>query len=135
MAESREAQSRSLDDILAKQGLKREDVDKECSQAIRFEIAMKITDWKMAGHYLSIPSQTLRDIKIENETEDERRIVLLQTWHKREGRKATYYRLLEALHRLHRRDLVEDLCGLIKSHRAALTIPREEQPQKDGPGW
>ena len=134
MAISREAQSQSLDEILAEQGLKREDVDKECSQAIRFEIAMEITDWKMAGHYLSIPSQTLRDIKIENETENERRIVLLQTWHKREGRKATYYRLLEALHRLHRRDLVEDLCRLIKSHRAVLTRNSDEEMHQSGSG-
>ena len=134
MAVSSEAQSRSLDDILSERGLKREDMDKECSQEIRYDIAMKITEWKMAGHCLSIPSQTLHDIKIENETENERRIVLLQTWHKHEGRKATYYRLLEALHQLKRRDLVEDLCDQIKAHYAALARLQEEQQQQSGPG-
>ena len=88
----------------------------------------------MAGHYLSMSSQTLCDIKVENETENERRIVLLQTWHKREGRKATYYRLLEALHRCERRDLVEDLCRLIKSHRAVLTRNSDEEIHQSGSG-
>ena len=135
MAASLQVESQPLDDILSDQGLKKEDLDEECSQAIRFKISLKITDWKMTGYYLEMSSQTLRDIEVENRTEDERRIVLLETWHKREGRRATCYRLLQALYRCQRRDLVEEMCDLIKSHTAAFTRPSEQQPQQGAPDW
>lgn len=132
MAASIEAQmSPSLDEILSQYGLKKQDLDKTCLQAIRYEIAIKITNWKMIGHSLDISCQTLHDIQVENETEEERRVVLLNTWHKQQGRKATYYRLLCALYHRRRRDLVESLCGLIKSYITALTTPiaSDEQQQ------
>ena len=134
MAASIEAYNPSLDEILSQHGLKKQDLDKECSQAIRYETAIKITEWKMFGYYFGIPSEKLHAIEVENKTEEERRVALLSTWYKREGRRATYYQLLSALYNRRRRDLVDFLCGLIKqqlsqqkqsvpSHPAALTTP------------
>ena len=121
MAASLEAQNETLEDILSEEGLNKEDLDKVCSQAIRYEMAMKIRHWKMIGRCLEISEPTLYDIEVDNRTEEDRRIALLDTWHKQKGRRATYHSLLRVLYQCRRRDLVEDLCDMIKSHTAALT--------------
>ena len=59
----------------------------------------------MIGHYFGIPEEKLVAIQVENRTEEERRVALLSTWNKREGRQATYLVLIHAL--------VDILCGLI----------------------
>ena len=70
---------------------------------------------KMAGHYLSIPSEKLTAIEREKDTEDQRKMALLDTWHKRKGRGASYWRLANALYQHGRQDLVEFLCRALSS--------------------
>ena len=134
MAASLEAQNETLENILSEEGLKKEDLNKECSQAIRYEMAMKIRHWKMIGRCLEISELTLHDIEAENRREEACRVALLETWHKQKGRRATYHRLLRALYQRRRRDLVEVLCELIKSHRAALTRKSHEDLHQCGSG-
>ena len=105
-----------LEEILSQNDIAREDLDKECSQGIRYEIAIQIIDWKMIGHYFGIPKEKLVAIEEENRTEEQRRVELLYTWSMREGRQATYYKLINALYHQDRRDLVETVCKLIRQN-------------------
>ena len=126
MAISLEAQvmtAPTLDEILSRHGLQMRDVSRECSQGIRYEISIKIISWKMIGRLLGIPEETLVAIQVDNNTEDERRFVMLHTWHKKQGSQATYFRLMTALYRHQCCDLIELLCGMIKSHTAIVTQP------------
>ena len=129
MAISLEAQvttAPTLDEILSHHGLQMRDVSRVCSQGIRYEISIKIVSWKMIGRLLGIPEETLAAIQVDNNTEDERRFVMLHTWHKKQGSQATYFRLMTALYRHRRCDLVEQLCGMIKSNSIASTRTQPE---------
>ena len=105
----------SLEEILSRHGLKPTDLDKECPERVRDEVAVKLDDWEMAGRYLKFTLEKLRDINRENCSQELCRIALLDTWGKREGKKATYLKLASVLHRRQRCDLVEVLCTKVKS--------------------
>ena len=108
-----EAQDITLESIISKYQLNREDLDAEFSRKDMLSIAVKITDWRVIGRYLGIPKEKLTSINIDSRTEDERRIVLLETWKERESSRATYTRLMDTLHQRGRNDLVEEICKLI----------------------
>lgn len=80
----------ALEEILSHHDITKEDLREECSPGVRYEIAIQLTNWKMIGHYFGIPEEKLVAIHVENKTEEERRVALLSTWNKREGRQATY---------------------------------------------
>ena len=105
----------SLEEILFRRGLKREDLDKECPGSVRDEVAVKLDDWEVVGRYLEFTLEKLRDINRENASQELCRIALLDTWGKREGKRATYLKLASVLHRRQRCDLVEFLCAKLKS--------------------
>ena len=108
----------TLDDILSRHGLTKERLQEECLQEVRLKIAAKLEDWKMVGHFLSISTEKLKAIERENDTEDLRRVAMLDTWHKREGKDANCLRLANALYQHGRRDLVELLCEALISSSA-----------------
>ena len=105
----------SLEEILSRHGLKLTDLDRECPRFVRDEIAVKLDDWEMVGRCLDFEMEKLRDIDRENRSQELCRIALLDTWGKREGKRATYLKLANVLHRRQRRDLVEFLCAKLKS--------------------
>ena len=105
----------TLEDILSRHGLKEKDLERECPRDIRHRIAAKIIDWKMVGYFLEFPAEKLAAIDRENDTEDQRKVVLLDSWGKREGRKASFLKLATVLHRRERADLVELLCVNVRS--------------------
>ena len=157
MAASLSDQKTGLNEVLLEYGLKEQDLDKKCPDTVRYEVAVRITRWKMIGYYFGFSSTILNAIEVENKTEEERSLALLTAWHEREGRKATYYKLISALYNRRRCDLVEFLCCLIKkqpsrhqtrvslhpvdgqlqpstpSHPAVLATPSERQSQTSGP--
>jgi hypothetical protein len=104
----------TLDDIISDYNLKQEHLQRVCSQNVRLRIAKELTDWKMLGHYLKLTEADLIAIKRENDTEALRRVAMLNTWHEREGYKATYLKLAGALYEHGRRDLVGLLCCTMK---------------------
>ena len=113
----------SLEEILSRHGLKPTDLDKECPKRVRDEVAVKLGDWEMVGYYLEFTLEKLRDINRENSSQELCRIVLLDTWGKREGKKATYLKLASVLHHRQRCDLVEFLCGKFKSTLSLVPLP------------
>ena len=121
----------SLEDIVSLCGLTRERLQKECSQDMILKIAAKLADWKMVGHYLNIPSEKLKAIERENDTEDQRKVAMLETWQKREGKAASYWRLADALGQRGRRDLVESLCrGIAAQPVISKRLPPTEMSKK-----
>ena len=124
-----------LEEILSKHGLTKNDLDEICSPRIRYDIALKIIDWKMIGHYFGIPKEKLTAIEIENRTEEERRVELLCTWSEQEGKQATYLKLIHALYHRKRSDLVNTLCGLIIKSNVGVKgtcTPCGDQQQSSG---
>ena len=69
----------------------------------------------MVGHYLTMPSEELKAIERENDTENLRKVAMLDTWHKREGKAASCWKLANALFQHGRRDLIESLCKAVLS--------------------
>ena len=105
-------------DILSRLGLAEKLLREDCSKEIRLKIALKLEDWKMVGHFLDIPSEKLKAIERENDTEDQRKVAMLDTWNKRNCGGASYWRLTNALYQHGRRDLVESLCKAMLSSSA-----------------
>ena len=106
----------TLEEILSRHGFKEEDLDRECPRDIRDDIAIELgADWEMIGRYLEFSLDELRDINRENNSQEMCRVSLLDAWHKREGRGATFLKLAQAFHRRKRRDLVDLLCTKLKS--------------------
>ena len=130
MAASLEAQDLSLQDILSKNDLNREDLNTECHQNIMYDIAIKITEWKVAGYYLNIPKEKLEAIEDDNQKSERCRIALITTWKEYHGKGATYLMLITAFLKLGRRDLVDTLCDMIKSHIMACRI--QQQSKRSG---
>ena len=130
MAASLQAQSQvpTLGEILSHNDIDETHLDKECSQQIRYDIAIKIIDWKMIGYYFGIPEEKLVAIQRDNQTEEERRVALLNTWHKREGQRATYRQLMNAFLHRERCDLANKLSVMIKSLNSVDRLPEGSGP-------
>ena len=104
----------SLEDVLSKHDLRVGDMMSRCSYPVRVRMAAQLVDWKLAGHFLGFTQLKLHTIQVDNDSEEQRRVALLETWAEMEGEKATYLKLAEALLEHGRRDLVEHLCKMIK---------------------
>ena len=86
----------------------------------------------MLGYYFGIPKEKLVVIEVDNKRE-EHRVDLLETWYKQEGRRATYLKLMSGLHERGCCDLIEFLCGKIKSsYDARLAYENQKQSNQSG---
>ena len=101
-----------LEEILERNGLSKTDLQRECPRDTRVKIALKITDWKSFGHIIGLPKEKIFSVEIENSTEDQRKIALLDSWHEKDSKNATSLRLVEGLRDHQRGDLINDLCQL-----------------------
>ena len=108
----------SLDGILSRYGLQTKDLERECSQEVKVRIAKRLTDWKTLGRCLNFSKEKLATIDLENETEEQRKIALLEAWSEKEGQSASFLKLADALFRRQRRDLVELLCDLLSTSKS-----------------
>ena len=111
--------SPSLEEIISGHGLTRKDLESVCPRDVRHEVALKVEDWKMVGHLFNVPQEKLTAIDLENRTEDQRRVALLDTWSNIEGEGASYLKLAHVLNQRRRNDLVKFLCGRILQNRTS----------------
>ena len=125
---------RGLEYILSKHELQLSDMKSRCSYSVRVRIAAQLVDWRMIGHYLNFTQVKIHTIQVDNESEEQRRLALLDAWVEMEGERATYLKLAEALYEHGRRDLVEQLCKMIKralrSDVQSKTPPRNKRRSK-----
>ena len=106
----------SLTDIFDHCELKKGDLEGECPREIRINIALKLTDWRVFGNILLLPKEKLASIDAANQSEDHKKITLLESWHEKESKQATSLMLAKKLYEHNRGDLVTHLCELVKSH-------------------
>ena len=106
----------TLCEILDHHSLKKHDLLGECPRETRIKIALKLTNWKVFGYILLLPREILASIDADNQTEDLKKIALLDSWYEIECKDATSLKLAEKLYEHNRRDLVTHLCELVKSH-------------------
>ena len=106
----------SLTDIFDHCELKRRDLERECPREIRINIALKLTDWRVFGNILLLPKEKLASIDAANQSEDQKKITLLESWHEKESKRATSLMLAKKLYEHNRGDLVTRLCELVKLH-------------------
>ena len=119
----------SLKEILSQLDLKRKDLESECPRDVRNKVAVELVDWKMVGNCLNFSRAKLEAIDRENQTEDQRKVALLDAWGEREGMEATYLKLAEVLHQRGRGDLVQMLC--VKLNGCASIESNELSEKKD----
>ena len=116
----------SLEEVLSKHGLKRQDLEAVCPRDIRNKVAVELVDWKMVGHCLNFSRAKLEAIDRENQTEDQRKVALLDAWGEREGKQSSYFKLAEVLHQRGRNDLLQILCDELKSTGSSRMDSTEE---------
>ena len=71
-------------------------LDKKCKEEHVAPISLKFC-WRTVGPHLKLDEQILEDIKIDHQTEHERRIATLRAWLRVFGDKATYGSLMRAM--------------------------------------
>lgn len=100
-----------LKEVLFRNGIQEVDrINRTCPPEVLHEIAVRLDDWEMVGHCLGFQREKIRNIRLENDTQDLRKVALLDAWSRKEGRGATYLKLAQVLHRRQRSDLVDVLC-------------------------
>ena len=114
----------NLEEIFGRCGLKKENLLGEFQREIRNKIALKLTDWKVFGNILLIPKERLASIDAENQTEEQKKIAILDSWHERESKDATSFKLAEKLYEHNRRDLVTDLCNFVIKSQYSVAEPK-----------
>ena len=102
---------------MSRHGLTKEDLLLACPRDVRDKIALKLADWKVAGRFFDLPREKLAAIELDNDTEEQRRVALLDAWGEREGKGAIYLKLAEVLHQRERIDLVELLFDAVSSRQ------------------
>ena len=102
--------------VLARKGLRKEDLNRPAKKEHRDRIAVKLgTDWKDCAIELSLSEEEVEAIIKENKWSRNRRLAMIQRWGAAHGPEATYMRLAQALSRIGREDLVEYLISLFMS--------------------
>lgn len=103
-------ESLSVYHVLARKGLRRDDLNWPAKKEHRDRIAVKLgTDWKDCAIELGLSEKEVEAIIKENKWSRNRRLAMVQRWGAAHGPEATYMRLAQALSRIGREDLVEYL--------------------------
>ena len=108
-------QGPALDAILSRHGLEKKDLDVECPESIRNRIALEVKNWEMMGRTgFGFHDSQVAAIARIYQGEDERKKALLYRWRVQNGKKATNFKLAEALCSGGHVDLVDTLCEALK---------------------
>lgn len=106
-------ESLSIYHVLARKGLRREDLNWPAKKDHSDRIAVKLgTDWKDCAIELGLSEEEVEAIIKEHKWSRNRRVAMIQRWGAAHGTDATYMRLAHALSRIGREDLVEYLVDL-----------------------
>jgi hypothetical protein len=121
----------TLNDLLLEHKLDRNQLHKECSPDILLMIAERVSEWNLFGRYLGISKQDLSAIDRQYDTAAKKNVATFNIWHEREGAKATYLRLADALYQCGRKDLIDLLCNIVIIRRetgllAPKTVPESK---------
>ena len=88
-------------------------LNKEVSDGHILEISTFLEAWKIVAPHLGLNKGEIESIGNDGNTEDEKRLLMLQRWKQALIFKATYKRLLEALLSIKRADQARKVCQMI----------------------
>lgn len=114
MAALVEAQNTILEEVLSHHDLKRQDLDRACPRAVRYEIGVMIVAWRTTKEHFQF-KENLAAKEKQSKTE-ERRIALIKAWDEeveKESSGVTYFDYMASFYHQRRRDLMDFLCSMV----------------------
>ena len=117
MAAPKKAHSSTMEAVLSKHTLKKTDLNKECPQALRYDIGIMIVAWKTTKEHFQFHKENLAAKDDCNKIEEERRVALLKSLYneiKKQPSRATYSEYMTSFNCQERYDLMDSLCHMVK---------------------
>lgn len=115
------AESISLQEVKDRYGLTDQQLGEGVNRQHLREASRFIADHKILGLELGLTSAEMAAIN-QDQSQELQRLVMLEKWKQRFAWKATYHKLIDALLKCNRADLVQQVCELLASskckHRA-----------------
>ncbi len=105
---------RYLDGILSDEGLSRDSLDVPCQDDHILSLAQQISRWQGLAPYIGLDDLDEEAIK-ESGGVEVQRVKMLRRWQQKLGTKATYLYLAKGLASVQRRDLIEQVCDLVRT--------------------
>ena len=86
----------------------------QCTESILVRLSKSLDNWEVVGFYLGLTKPEIKAIKVDSNSEEERRIKALNKWKEKNGDDATYYNLIEAFSDSDRVDMVDQALDYLK---------------------
>ena len=86
----------------------------QCTESILVRLSKSLDNWVVVGFYLGLTKPEIKAIKVDSNSEEERRIKALNKWKEKNGDDATYYNLIEAFSDNDRVDMVDQALDYLK---------------------
>lgn len=68
-----------------------------CDQSVLTKLSKLLDNWEVIGFNLELSKTDIKGIKVDNSSEEVRRLQTLHTWKEKQGDEATYLKLVEGL--------------------------------------
>ena len=101
-------------ELLDARGLTVDDLRQQCTEDVLLRLSGSLNNWEVVSLYLNLSKSEIKNIKINSNNEEERRIKALTKWKQNNGDDATYYNLIEALNDSERDDMVDQALDYLK---------------------
>uniref|UniRef100_A0A1X7SS23 Death domain-containing protein n=1 Tax=Amphimedon queenslandica TaxID=400682 RepID=A0A1X7SS23_AMPQE len=119
----------TLKDNFDKRGLTVEDLKShQCTENVLVRLSKNLENWEVVGFWLGLVGPEIRAIRIDSNSEEERRIKALNKWKEKKGDDATYYNLIEALNDYGNVEMIDRALDLLKDF---LLEKEKEEEQKE----
>ena len=114
----------TLDTILTRWCLTRDDLVYKCSDEHMNELALKIDSWESLSYFIGLSKQDVENIKDEyhGKKHMDKKMAMLRRWCEKYGKEATYLKLTEEFDKLKKRDLIEELIKLVVAAKRDSTV-------------
>ena len=106
----------TLDYLVNEIGVPRKKLNKPCSDEHLLDIAPELACWVDLSPYLGLKEDEVEAIRSESRTERGKRLKCLREWKNKNGMKATYKALIEALLKCNMASHAEKVCRLLAAN-------------------
>ena len=86
----------------------------QCPDNVLLKLSERLDNWDTAGLYLEILAHEIKAIKVDNGSEESRKVALLNKWKQKNGDDATYYNLIAGLRDADRSDIADQALDCLK---------------------
>lgn len=104
-------------DRLDKKELTIDDLHTLCTQDVLLKLSKLMDNWDTIGFYLTLTKPEIKAVRVDCESEEKRRIMMLNKWSEKQGNDATYFGLIEALEECGRMDIVDEALDCLKKSK------------------